>query len=75
MNPLSINTLTVTVTNGSTGVGGTISVSQDGTIATFAPNAPLATSTTYTIQLSTGIMDLEDQFLAASTSTFTTGSQ
>jgi hypothetical protein len=75
MNPLSINTLTFTATNGATPVAGTISVSQDGTIATFAPNTPLATSTTYTVQLSTGITDLEGQSLAAYTSTFTTGSQ
>ena len=75
MNPLSINTLTFTATNGATLVPGTISVSQDGTTAIFTPNFSLAPSTTYTVQLSTGITDLEGQSLAAYTSTFTTGTQ
>ena len=76
MNPLSINALTFSCTPfAGTAVSGTITVSQDGTMATFTPTAALAKTTVYTIQLTTGIMDLEGQALTSFTSTFTTATQ
>ena len=76
MDPLSINALTFSCTpSGGTAVSGTITVSLDGTVATFSPGAALAKTTVYTIQLTTGIIDLEGQALTSYTSTFTTAAQ
>ncbi|MGB6686240.1 MAG: Ig-like domain-containing protein, partial [Terracidiphilus sp.] len=75
MNPLTITGSTITVANGSTQVPGTVTVNAAGMIATFTPNAPLATTTVYSVAITSGITDLEGEALTAFTSTFTTGSQ
>jgi len=75
MNPLTVTGSTVTVTNGSTQVPGTVAVNAAGTLATFTPNAPLATVTVYSVAITSGITDLEGEALTAFQSTFTTGTQ
>ena len=73
MNPLTINTATITVTGpGVTPVPGT--VSGIGTTATFVPSIALANSTLYTVTVTPGVMDLAGNGLATNfVSTFTTG--
>ena len=76
MDPLSLSNADFTITtSGLAFVPGVITVNANGTVATFTPNSPLSPSTTYTVQLGTGILDLEGQALAAFQSSFTTGSQ
>ena len=75
MNPLTINGSTITVTNGSTQITGTVTVDAAETVATFTPSAPLATTTVYSVAITSGITDLEGEALTAFQSTFTTGSQ
>jgi YD repeat-containing protein len=76
MNALTINASTFTVsTSGQALVSGTIVVSSDGTSATFTPNNPLNTSTVYTVQISSSILDLEGIGLTFFQSSFTTGTQ
>jgi hypothetical protein len=50
-------------------------VSSDGLTATFTPTSSLAGSTTYEIQATSVITDLEGQPITAFQSTFTTGTQ
>lgn len=54
INPSSINTSTFRVDNG---VTGTVSYIEANHTAVFVPSAPLATDTTYTATLTTGIQD------------------
>ncbi len=75
MNALTIGNATFTVRNGTTPIAGTISVSSDGTIATFTPSTALLISTIYTVSASSSILDLEGQALSNFQSTFTTGTQ
>lgn len=63
MDPLSINTGTFTIKNGSTTVPGTVNYS--GTSASFTPSADLAPNTKYTVTVTTGAKDLAGNALAA----------
>jgi hypothetical protein len=73
----SITTSDFEVLQASTGgpIAGTIAVTTDGLTATFTPTSALSTSTSYTIQGTAAILDLEGQSLPFSSSTFTTGTQ
>jgi methionine-rich copper-binding protein CopC len=76
MNRLTISTANFTVsTNGNSFVSGTISGSADGTTAVFTPSSPLNPTTVYTVQLTSGITDLEGQALSPVSISFTTGTQ
>ena len=67
-------TLRVIPVNG-TPIPGTVVVSADGQSATFTATAGLLPSTTYIVQATGGITDLEGQGLQFFQSSFTTGSQ
>ncbi|MGH3846549.1 MAG: Ig-like domain-containing protein [Pseudonocardiaceae bacterium] len=56
-------------------IDGTIVVSADGQSATFTPSAPLVVSTTYLVQATSGITDLEGQGLQFFQSSFVTAVQ
>nr|NQU90411.1 DUF3494 domain-containing protein [Bacteroidota bacterium] len=72
MDPLTINTSTFTLKQGTTSVSGTVTYS--GTTATFTPTNVLAASTTYTATITTGAKSLTGNALAANTVwSFTTG--
>jgi hypothetical protein len=62
MNPLTINTLTFTV---SPRVAGTVALDGTGRIAAFTPTANLALNTTYTATITTGAQDQPGNALAA----------
>ncbi len=73
MDPLTINPTTFTVKQGATPVMGTV-IYGPGSTATFTPTNPLASATLYTAALTTAVMDLQGNALAAAhTWTFTTG--
>ena len=65
MDPLTINTSTFTLMQGTTPVAGTMAYS--GITATFIPTNSLAASTTYTATITTGAKDLAGNALAANT--------
>ncbi|MFH0894657.1 MAG: ice-binding family protein [Bacteroidota bacterium] len=65
MDPLTINTSTFTLKQGTTAVSGTVAYS--GTTATFTPSNILAASTEYTATITTGAKDLAGNALAANT--------
>jgi hypothetical protein len=68
----SVSATTFTLKAGTVSVAGTVTLS--GTTATFNPSAPLASATTYTATITTGVTDLANNALAASKVwTFTTG--
>ena len=72
MDPLTINTSTFTLKQGTTAVSGTVAYS--GTTATFTPSNPLAAVTTYTATITTGAKNLAGNALASNTVwSFTTG--
>jgi YD repeat-containing protein len=80
INPLTVSTSTFWVALSSTPLvpitGQPITVSTDGLTATFTPNPTLAASTSYTIQVTTGITDLDGQILSnGSNTSFATGTQ
>src|SRR5271157_4131062 len=56
MDPLTINTITVTLKQGATPVSGAVTYS--GVTAVFTPASTLAASTTYTATITTGVKDL-----------------
>jgi hypothetical protein len=62
MDPLTINTLTFTLRQGTTPVAGTVSYS--GTTAVFTPSISLTGNTTYIATISTGAKDLAGNALA-----------
>lgn len=71
MDPLSINTQTFTLRNGTITVIGT--VTYNGLIATFTPQTNLAASTVYTATITTGAKDLAGNTIATNyTWSFTT---
>ena len=77
IDPLTVTTSTFQVSTHVTGVqvpqAGTISVSADGQRATFVPSGSLSPYTSYSVQPTNGIADLEGHGLAYFSSTFTTG--
>jgi len=77
VDPLTVTIADFTVFPLATGIPipGTITVSADGLTATFTPNSALLPSTAYGIRATSGILDLEGQFLATLESSFTTGTQ
>ena len=72
MNPVTINTSTFTLKQGTTAIAG--SVAYSGTTATFTSANILAAGTAYTATITTGAKDLAGNALAANTWSFTTGS-
>jgi hypothetical protein len=76
VDPLTVTggTLRVIPVNG-TAIPGTVVVSPDGQSATFTATAGLLASTTYIVQATNGITDLEGQGLSFFQSSFTTGPQ
>jgi hypothetical protein len=72
MDPATINSSTVIVTQGTTAIPGTVTYS--GTTATFTPTNSLLALTQYTVTITTGAKTLAGNALAANVvSTFTTG--
>ncbi len=72
MDPLSINSMTYTLKEGSNSVSGVVTYSA--TTATFSPASDLLASTTYTATVTNGAMDLAGNSLAADyVWSFTTG--
>ena len=66
MNPATINGETLTVTGpGGVGVTGAVAYVTAGSVATFAPAAPLAYNTTYTATVTTGETDLAGNALTS----------
>jgi hypothetical protein len=66
MNPATIDKATFTLSGpDGTGVTGVVSYVAAGSVATFKPDANLASSTTYTATITTGATDLEGTALAA----------
>lgn len=73
IDPLTINSTTFTLKEGTTAVTGTVAYS--GKTATFKPTALLSANTLYTATLSNGVKDLAGNSITASTVwSFTTGS-
>ena len=71
MAPATLNAATFVLKNGVTPVPGT--VTSVGTTATLTPTATLASNTTYTATISSGVLDLEGDAMAATkTWSFTT---
>jgi hypothetical protein len=58
--------------SGGANIAGTITVAANGLTATFTPSSPLLPSTSYEINATSGITDLEGQDLSGSSTTFTT---
>jgi hypothetical protein len=75
MTASTINSSTFLLTGpGSTPVAGVVTYVAAGSVATFTPNAPLASSTLYTATITTGTEDLAGTALAQNyVFTFTTG--
>ena len=75
MNSTTLTGSTFTLTGpGVTPVSGTVTYSTIGSTATFTPSSVLATSTTYTATITTGVKDLSGNALASNfVWTFTTG--
>jgi len=77
MNPSLINSPATNFTLTAPGpvtVAGTVTYAVAGSVATFTPTAALATSTTYTATIKTGVQDLAGNALASNyVWTFTTG--
>ena len=76
--PIAVASLTpgtLRLLRGNAAVSGTVRlVPGSGTLAIFVPDAPLAANTTYRLEVSRGVTDVDGAALAASlTSTFTTG--
>ena len=63
MNPFTLTSSTFTLVHGATATAG--AVGYAGFTATFSPSSPLATSTVYTSNITTGAKDLEGTALAA----------
>jgi hypothetical protein len=75
MNPATIGatTFTLKVTSGGAAVNGVVTYAAAGSVASFAPNAPLAPSTNYTATITSGALDLNsDAGVTAYSWTFTT---
>ncbi len=76
MNVLSLTSQTVKLsTNGTTVIPAILTFNQNGTSMTIAPSSALSPSTTYSVQLTTSILDLEGGALTSFQASFTTGTQ
>jgi hypothetical protein len=75
LNPLTVTAADFLVLPQATGIpiAGTISVSTDGFTVTFTPNSTLVPSTSYLIEATSSIRDLEGQNLQSFSSNFQTG--
>jgi Big-like domain-containing protein len=74
VDPLTVTGQTFTVSSGTTPVTGTVTLSANGTVATFVPGALLTPSTAYTATVTTGVRDLSGNPLTVNNSwNFTTG--
>ena len=60
-------------TNGTNFIGAVLTFNPNGMVMTITPNSPLSPSTTYMLQLTTGIVDLEGVQLTSLQTSFTTG--
>jgi hypothetical protein len=65
MDPTTITAATFTLSAGTTAVPGVVSYDAPGSVATFTPAAALATSTTFTATVTTGVHDTSGNALAA----------
>ena len=65
MNPATINTTTFTLSTNGANVSGTVSYVAATDVATFTPTTALAASTTFTVTITTGVMDTFGNALAA----------
>lgn len=73
INSATITSTTFTLSDGTSSIAGSRSVSADGKTVTFTPSSPLKFSTTYTGILTTGVKDLAGNALVADkTWTFST---
>lgn len=73
MKASTITTANFRLMQGTTGVPGTVTLTGNGTTATFQPNAPLTNSVAYTATVTTGVQDLAGNAMAANrTWSFTT---
>jgi hypothetical protein len=73
MDPTTINSSSIIVMAGSTGVPGQVTLSNNGIIATFTPDSTLANSTSFTALVSSGVKDVAGNTLISAFSiTFTT---
>jgi hypothetical protein len=74
MDPLSLKASTFTVKQGVTLVPGTVAYGTTGMTAVFTPTSNLASSTVFTAEISTNVLDLAGNALASAFSwSFTTG--
>jgi len=74
MDPLTLNTATFTLKQGTTPLAGTVTYAAVGTTATFNPAADLAPLTTFTATITTGAKDLAGNLLLNNFAwSFTTG--
>jgi hypothetical protein len=77
LNPTTVNTTTVSLMQVSTVVPATVSLVGGGTMVQITPNAPLAANTSYSVQLTTGLLGangMPDSAAPGSVLSFTTGS-
>jgi len=65
MDPLTLNSSTFTLMQGSTSVAGTVTYAATGASASFNPSSGLTPSTTYTATVTTGATDAAGNALAA----------
>ena len=73
IDPTSLTSSSITVKQGTTVISGTVTLSADALTLLWVPAGNLATSTTYSVQVS-GISDQSGNPATASNTTFTTGS-
>ena len=74
IDPLTVSLTTITFKQGSTTVAASISISDDLREVTIVPEAELATSTTYTTNVTASVKDLSGNAFSNTSYTFTTGS-
>ncbi len=65
MNEASLTASTIQVKQGATSVGGTVSYTASTFTATFTPSAALLYNTTYTVTVTTGVVDMAGNHLAS----------
>ena len=73
MDTLSITSQSVKISNGTSTVSAVLTFNGTGSSVTITPSSPLSTSTVYSVQLTSAILDLEGGALTSFSSSFTTG--